>query len=329
MVTIKDVAAEAGVAISTVSKVLNGYDGVSPLTREKVNSAVSRLGFTPNSVAAALSSKRSKRIALLLKLTVNNASMDEINMRYLFGAISSAMDNRLDAVTVFYETVSDMDESALTAYLLSQSIEGIIVYGLTRDDEVLLRLIDSQVFRIGVGDAPITNRSTAAVTIDYASAQYDVIMRTFENIEGNRILYIAGKDSGYSTALKLEGLKRIEDEMKTEARVVYGDYSELTARELPFRYADKSDVIACGSDLMAIGAMRALMELDIFKPVCGFGGIKLMAYAGKQMNTVRQDFEALSREAVKRMRELLEGVEGRIYTMEHSLIRMKYQDVLD
>ena len=174
----------------------------------------------------------------------------------------------------------------------------------------------------------ITNRSTSSVAIDYAAAQYDVIMRTFENIEGNRILYIAGKDSSYSTALKLEGLRRIEDEMKTKAKVVYGDFSELTARELTFKYAEKSDVIACGSDLMAIGAMRALMELDIFKPVCGFGGIKLMAYAGKQMNTVRQDFEALSREAVKRVRELLGGAEGASYTMEYDLVRVKYRDAL-
>ena len=72
MITIKDVAAEAGVAISTVSKVLNGYDGVSASTRDKVNSAVTRLGFTPNAVAAALSSKQSGRIALLLKMGPDN-----------------------------------------------------------------------------------------------------------------------------------------------------------------------------------------------------------------------------------------------------------------
>ena len=45
---------------------------------------------------------------------------------------------------------------------------------------------------------------------------------------------------------------------------------------------------------MAIGAMRALMELDVFHPVCGFDGIPLMSYAGKQMNTVRQDFYGVS-----------------------------------
>ncbi len=329
MITIKDVAAEAGVAISTVSKVLNGYDGVSRATRDKVNNAVTRLGFTPNAVAAALSSKQSGRIGLLLKMGSDNTAMDEINMSYLSGAIRSAMDNRLDAVTIFYEMISDLDREALISYLKSQSIEGLIIFGLNKEDSTLIELIESEVFKIVVIDAPLTNASTSSVSIDYAEAQYDVIMRTFENIEGNRILYIAGRDSSYSTAAKLTAISRLEQDLHTRAHIVYGDFSELKAREATFKYAKESDIIACGSDLMAIGAMRALMELDIFKPVCGFGGVRLMAYAGKQMNTVRQDFENLAHEAVVRLKELLSGSEGSAYTAGYELIRMKYADVLN
>ncbi len=328
MVTIKDVAAEAGVAISTVSKVLNGYDGVSETTKKKVNTAVEKLGFTPNAVAAALSSKRSGRIALLLKMGMANAAMDEINMKYLSGAIRASMDNHLDAVTIFYEMISDMDLQSLTAYLKSQSIEGVIIFGLGRDDKLLTDLIGSEQFKTVVVDAPISNRTTSSVIIDYEKAQYDVIQRTFENIEGDRILYIAGKKTNYSTELKLRAIARLDKELKSKAKVVYGDFSELKARELTFKYAKACDVIACGSDLMAIGAMKALMEMDIFKPVCGFGGIMLMAYAGKQMNTVRQNFEALATEAVIRIKDMLGGSEGRSYTLDYGLVRMKYKDVI-
>ena len=66
MVSIRDVAKEAGVAISTVSKVLNHYPNVSENTRQKVNSAIEKLGFVPNSIASALSSKKTGRMALLL-----------------------------------------------------------------------------------------------------------------------------------------------------------------------------------------------------------------------------------------------------------------------
>ena len=68
MVSIRDVADHAGVAISTVSKVLNHYPNVSEATKQKVNKAVEELKFVPNSVAAALSSKQAGRVALLIKL---------------------------------------------------------------------------------------------------------------------------------------------------------------------------------------------------------------------------------------------------------------------
>ena len=70
MVSIKDVAKQAGVAISTVSKVLNGYPGVSDATKKKVQEAAKELHFVPNSIAAALSSKQAGRIALLMNLNI-------------------------------------------------------------------------------------------------------------------------------------------------------------------------------------------------------------------------------------------------------------------
>ena len=56
MASIRDVARKAGVAISTVSKVLNHYPNVSEETRIKVNEAIRELKFTPNTIASALSS---------------------------------------------------------------------------------------------------------------------------------------------------------------------------------------------------------------------------------------------------------------------------------
>ena len=84
----------------------------------------------------------------------------------------------------------------------------------------------------------------------------------------------------------------------------------------------------CASDLMAIGAMRALQEMDIFRPVCGFDGITLMGYAGKQMNTVKQDFYRVSSEAMEVMGRLLEGGEGRAVVLDFSIVRMQYLDII-
>ena len=68
--------------------------------------------------------------------------------------------------------------------------------------------------------------------------------------------------------------------------------------------------------------------MDIYRPVCGFDGISLMGYAGKQMHTVRQDFKYLAAEAVDEMARLMEGHEGQEVIVPHQLIRIKYEDVI-
>ena len=102
MVSIKDVARHAGVAISTVSKVLNNYPNVSEETKKRVNESVKELNFLPNSVAAALSSKQAGRVALLINLNTRTQAIDEIDMRYLSGAINKAAKLGLDVNTFFF-----------------------------------------------------------------------------------------------------------------------------------------------------------------------------------------------------------------------------------
>ena len=118
MVSIKDVAREAGVAISTVSKVLNNYPNVSEATKKKVNDVVDRLGFVPNAVAASLSSKRTGRVALLIKLNLNTQASDEISMQYISGAVHRAKELQMDVITVFTSMIEDMNVDEVTRYFL-------------------------------------------------------------------------------------------------------------------------------------------------------------------------------------------------------------------
>ena len=81
MVSIKEVAKYAGVAISTVSKVLNGYPNISEETREKVQHAIKELNYIPNSIASALSSKQFGRVALILNPARHTRAIDQIFMQ--------------------------------------------------------------------------------------------------------------------------------------------------------------------------------------------------------------------------------------------------------
>lgn len=328
MVSIKDVAKHAGVAISTVSKVLNHYPNVSDEMRKKVISTVEELGFVPNSVAAALSSKQSGRVALLINWNTREKAMNEVEMQYLAGAINEAMDLGLDIITLFTSMFEDRTPEDVIRYLKAQSIQGIILYGMLQSDTILKALVQCEEFKIVIMDLPIHNRNTSCVLLDQAKAQYDVAKKTVTDNKGKRILYIAGKKEHYVTKERLDGMKQLAEEEELKLLVKYGEFSELNARKIAMKFAQNKDIIVCASDLMAIGAMRALMEMDIFRPVCGFDGLLLMGYAGKQMYTVKQDFKELSAKAVKEMHYLIGGGTGRIRMAKYSIVRMKYEDVI-
>lgn len=328
MVSIKDVAKHAGVAISTVSKVLNHYPNVSEEMKVKVARAVEELNFVPNSVAAALSSKQAGRVALLVNLNEKTQAIDEIGMQYISGAVNKAMELNLDVITLFFFMFKNKTAEELIRYLQSQSITGIIIYGISKEDKVLHGLVESRQFKCVVVDTPLVNENTSSIGIDHRRAQYDVAKKTIEENNCKRILYIAGKRNGYVSEERLKGMSDLAEEIGLTVMVRNGDFSELQARNIVMKYAKNKDAVVCASDLMAIGAMKALTEMDIFRPVCGFDGIILMGYVGKQMNTVGQDFAGISQRAMEELQLLMSGEKGRNILMEHTLIRMRYEDII-
>lgn len=328
MVSIKEVAKHAGVAISTVSKVLNGYPNVSEETRQRVREAIRELNYIPNSIAAALSSKQFGRIALILDPKRQTQAIDQVFMQYLVGALDKASELKLEVVTVFPSMLAEMNAEEITRFFLSQSISGVIIYGMSKEDKVLKELIHRQQFSFVVVDAPLVNARTTCIGVDQEQAQYDVARKTIEDDKCKKVLYIAGRKDGYVTELRLNGMKRLVKELGLTMLVRQGDFSELTARRVAMKYAKNRDVVVCASDLMAIGAMNALIDMDIFRPVCGFDGITLMGYVGKQMNTLRQDFYAISSRAVEEVKALMDGEEGKQVIMPHSIVKMYYKDII-
>ncbi len=328
MVSIKDVAKHAGVAISTVSKVLNNYPNVSEATKAKVNASIKELGFVPNTIAAALSSKQGGRVALLINPVTKTQVIDEISMQYISGALHMAEERKLDVITVFFSMLQDKSLEEVITYFKAQNIGGIIIYGMSKDDTVLHRLVQAEVFKIVLVDAPMTNSCTSTVWIDQKKAQYEVAKQVIEENCCERILYIAGKKNGYVTEQRLEGIKKLAEDLALEMLVKDGEFSERKARNITFEFAAEADAVVCASDLMAIGAMKALTEMDIFRPVCGFDGLMLMGYVGKQMYTIRQNFRELSQEAVRELERLMKGQEGREILMPHTLERLQYLDII-
>jgi len=330
MTSIKDVAREAGVSTSTVSKVLKNYPRISEKTKKSVREAIEKLHYVPNAAAAALSSKQTGRVALLLNLITERQAIDEIDMQYISGAIEEAGIQGMDVLTVFFSMIKDKSLQEMKDYFRSQNIEGIIVYGMSRKDQVIKELIDSGEFKMVLVDVPIVNETTSSISVNQSKAQYDVARKTITENLGpkERVLYISGDDDAYVTEQRLAGIKELWKELGFTLLIECGEFSEKKAREIATKHARDIDIIVCATDCMAIGAMKALIDEDVFHPVCGFGGVALMAYAGKLMNTVSASFKETSREAVREAGRLLKGEEGREVVIEHHLSQLEYLDLI-
>lgn len=328
LVSIRDVAGKAGVAISTVSKVLNHYPNVSEETKQKVTAAIEELGFLPNTIASALSSKKTGRIALVLDVNRHAQTVDEIPMQYIIGAINKAKEKGIDIITLFFTMIAEMNVEGMTRYFQSQGIEGLLICDLSKDDVTLRTLVEAGGFKSVLIDAPGISENTSSIHIDNAKAQYEVAKKFLTGKQNKKILYLSGKKNGYVSEERLNGMNRLAEEMGLQVLVRTGNFSELEARKLTMQYAKSKDAIICASDLMAIGAMKALIDMDIYRPVCGFDGVSLMGYAGKQMHTVKQDFQQIAANAVEELFRLMEGGSGQDIVIPHKLIRIKYLDVI-
>lgn len=330
MARINDVAKRAGVSTSTVSKVLNNYKNIRQETRERVIQAAQELNYVPNAIASALSSKNEKRIAVVVFINLKRQAIDEINMQYLFGSFNQAQKHGIELITVFSNVFEDMNKNEIIQYFKSMRIQTMIVYGLHKEEERFSEIIAEEHFKMVIVDVPLQGEKISYLMIDHHKAQYDIAKQMIEENKTpvNHVLYLAGRRDGYVTDLRLQGVTEVCQEMGIELDAHYADFSEKKAIDIVTENAHKTDVVVCASDLMAIGAVHALDRLNIFKPVCGYDGIKLLGYVDYKIKTVHQDFFNIAQSAVDEAKELMNGQKGRAIMLDYEIGTVEYLDVI-
>lgn len=330
MASINDVAKRAKVGVSTVSKVLNNYTGVSQVTKENVLKAVKELNYIPNSAASALSSKNGKRIAVVVFVNNQRQAIDEINMLYLLGSMNKAKELNLEVVTIFSNYFDDMEKNEIIHYFKSLSVQVVIVFGLNKEEKIFHEIIEQQHIKTVLVDAPICGDNTSYVMVDHQSAQYDIAKRMISTQEKSvkKVLYLAGRRDGYVTDLRLQGVVDACSEIAIDLDVHYADFSEAMAYKMTKEYGKLVDVIICASDLMAIGACNALIELGLYKPICGYDGIGLLAYTPFHILTVKQDFYRVAEEAIIQAKNLMQGNKGKAITMDYQITEVKHEEII-
>jgi DNA-binding LacI/PurR family transcriptional regulator len=311
IVSLKDIAKRAGVSVATVSNVVNGYRPVGEATRERVRQAIDELGYSPNLSARHLRKGRTGIIAL---------AIPELNNPYFVELADAAIrEAGQHGYTVLLDyTDGDREKELLVSQgFRAQVIDGLILSPvqldrtdiLTRTSDTPLVLVGERVYNVPYDHIAIDNvaASTAAMKhlldlgrrrIAFIGAQADVNRQPAHlRLLGYReALQDAGLAYDSSLVVTTEGFGRADG--------AFGLRQLLALPEPP-------DAVFAYNDLIAIGALRAAVELSVKVPdeiaVVGFDDIEEGRYSNPTLTTLSPDKASIGRQAVAALVGRLDG----------------------
>jgi LacI family transcriptional regulator len=289
--TLEVIAQIAGVSRSTVSRVLNGESGVKESTRLKVQQVIDSVNFQPNMAARGLAAGNTGIIGLVIPAGVGTLFSDPYFPQLIQG-ISSAS-NAHDQSLMLWLAEPDNEARTIRKILYSGLLDGVIVSSMVIDDPIVQSLYDGDIPFILIGRHP--ELDVNYVDINNYNGGYDATTFLFQcgctriaTITGPQNM-IAGLDrfNGYYAALQGHDLEF------SESLVVCGDFTEsggyaAIKQFLPF----KPDGVFAASDIMAVGALRALREAQLSVPediaLVGFDDAPVASRVVPPLTTMRQ-----------------------------------------
>ena len=290
--TIKDVAREAGVSISTVSYAVNSKDRISSKTRQHVLQVAKRLNYVANGNAKLLKQKNTRAIGIFF-----NSWFGPIYSEIARGIEKAVHQAGYDLVAC---SLYGEENSTAYKYLRDRMVDGAIILTNSLDDE-FLRTTASKDLPLVVLDREVESPHIYSVLIDNFGGAFNATRMLVEN--GHKTVYFLGgpKDSydsqkrleGYIAALGFYGIpidhKNIIECNFTEE----GAYRRMTGL---FRDSVIPEAIFSANDEMALGVYRAAREYQIDIPtdlkVIGFDNIREAEISTPRLTTVsHQKFE--------------------------------------
>ena len=308
--TISDVAKQADVSISTVSRVLNGTARVDEGTAERVRFAVANLNYTPHSAARTLASRRTNTIGLLL-LDIGG----EFYTPMLRGIEAASSEANFDLL--IHSTQTSRQGNASRRALGEHNTDGLLVFTDAVDTAELTRLNQIGFPVVLMHQTPPKPLHIPVVTIENQSGAQKIVEHLIDIDGRRRIVFLQGpvdnedseeREIGYRLALKKRALPF--DPLLVaiggfESNQAYAAVKQLITRGVDF------DAIFTGDDDNAIGVIQALREANRKIPedvaVAGFDDSLFARILTPPLTTVRAPLEQVGREAVRQLIRLIRG----------------------
>ena len=315
-VTIYEVAKRAEVAISTVSRVLNGSENVSKVTKEKVEKAIKELNFRPQVSARKLASKEPQMLAI---------AVPSFTTPYFNEVLKGVKDEikKMDLDIIMYNTGSKQPEEAVQNFFDRGTADAVILLSIDVSDTVHELIQATQ---------------TPAVLVNASHPSYNYFM--LNDYQGG---YLAGEhlvkqgfqELGMITSViesraSLQRIKGFKDALKNYKMKIddslfmsgdstkHGGFTEESGFEAIYKFEKQGrfpDAIFCSNDTQAVGAIYALSKLGMKVPddvaIMGYDNIKLSKYL--ELTTIDQKMYTIGVQATKRLAEIIEKPNDELY----------------
>jgi len=303
-ITLKDVAKEAGVSLSTASRTLNGRQDVSPETRKKIEETVRKLGYVPNRFAASLKFQKTHTIGVIIE---DNANLFWAEV--LKGVESQAQEIGYQIILANTSRNYEREVRAIQT-LIQRRVDGLLIAPNQEkyDDLFMIRNLGVPFVIVGRHIKEFESLGIPMVYSDEVDGGYRATKHLIER-GCKRIAFIGAQTyntasiercEGYKKALKEAGIGVDDRIIKTGGIEIDGGYKSVV--EL-IRDGVRFDGIFAYNDLMAFGVIKALKENGVKIPqevkVIGYNDIPFAALITPSLTTMRIHKQEMGRESFK------------------------------
>ena len=306
-VTLKEVAALAGVSRSAVSRYFTEGASVSDKTREKVRKAANQLGYRPNALASSLTTGRTKLIGL-----VSNNFHNPVFLQ-VFDLFTRALQER--GLRPLLVNLSDETDPENSVRMLQQySVDAVIVASSTLPVSFAESFHDAGVPVVHSFGRYSKNPAVNVVGIDNKEAGR-MAARALIDCGYKHIAMLAGPETATSTEDRMFGfLDALKDHRNIKVTTSFAeDYSFDAGWAEMNRLLEAGNVADgyfCGDDVLSIGALSALQEKGLKVPqdvgLVGLNDMEIARWRNINLTTIRQPISEVVRISIEMVVDMLE-----------------------
>jgi len=303
--TLSQVARKAGVGTTTVSRVINGGDRVSPKTLAHVRNVIETLGYMPNQAARTLKGHRTKTIGLIVPSIADpffSSCAEAVQ------AVARANDSLLIVTVTGNDPRTEMDNLSV---LIRHRVDGLIIVPADSHSHDLRDMLYRSGMPVVAIDRPLGNSTISSVVADNMKGAVTATQHLIEHgykriicLTGESSLYtIRERMNGYRKAVESAGLKPIFDTSVTDYKS-----AELAIKNM-LGSAQPPDAIFALKNSTTIFAFEALQRCNISVPqtvaLLGFDDFELASTVRPSISVIEQPVEAIGRRSAEILFEQL------------------------